>query len=582
MEEFLESITAKADDQSSLGLGSRLKAGVTVSALLSEAALFAFALLLGSYSPFDGASPFGAAAVFAAWYTGLDPYPACLGAAIGHFIGKSPAFGTACVVLGVLIWAANTFLKPKRVYRLPLGFAAAAVLNALFALIFGQNAVIAAASATVSVLGAVVIGQGLRALRSMLLGRSLKDGELVTLSALAGLISLSLGRISILGQSPAVIFSCAAAMLSACRVGPGAVGTAAALGAGHALAAGADMHFIAVMAAVTSAAASVRALGKWAVLAAFALFSCFITAFVGGNGVIGYWECAAACVIFALIPKRFLKDAAADGAPRDPGLARLQYRVAALSEVLSELSRVEGGEEGALLSNVAASLKRSLNKNSGAPKKRFTVEYGTASRSKHPGSPSGDSLKICESEGRLLIALSDGMGSGEAAKKESAAAVAMLSDLIKVGFSLEGAANCVNSSLAKKGVGDMYATLDALIIDLSDGSCEFTKHGAPPSAVIRGEKAGLISSEALPMGVIRGARGSTRSAELLDGDVLVIMSDGAADALSGGLTETVTRLSQGGADPAAAAEAILNAAVDNGSGDDVTVIVARLDSLYPY
>ncbi len=579
MEELIRSIAAMNAGKGR-GISAGRTAGPSMPLLVSGAAMFLFAMLLGSYSPFEGVSPFGAAAVFAAWYMGLDPYSACLGAVLGYFLGGEPACAISCLALGFGIWAADTFIKPGRVYRLLLAFSASVVLNLVTGLVFRKNLLLFAASSTVSVLGAVVIGQGLRSLRGLAAGRALPDQDMLTLFALAGLVSLSFGRLSILGQSPAVIFSCLVSLFLSARLGMGAVGAAAAVGAGHALATGEDMHFIAVMAAVTLAASSFRGLGKWAVLAAFAGASCFITAFVGGNGVIGYIECGAACLLFALIPQRLLMRGGDTGLKTDPRLSRLSYRVAALSEVLSELSRVEGGDEGVLLGNIADSLRRSLNARSGTYKKRFEARCAGVSRGKQPGSPSGDSFLIREFEGKLLVALSDGMGSGERAKKESSAAVAMLSDLLKVGFTLEGAAECVNGSLARRGTGDMYATLDALLVDLEGGSALITKHGAPPSAVIRGGRTSLITAEALPVGIISGARGSKKALELSPGDFVVMMTDGVSDALEPALTGVLRELARGGdISPEELARALLNEALERGASDDATVVAVRMESV---
>ena len=575
MEEFIRSITlerGRSEDSSG-------PFRVTFSMLLSDAALLLFSLLLGSYSPFDGVSPFGAACVLAAWYSGLDPYSACIGAVIGYFISGNYAYGSACLLMGFGILFANSFWKIRRIFRLLLAFSAEALLNAVFALIFGKNVLLFVGSSTVSVLGAVVIGNGLRSLRSVVGGRTASDAEFMTLAALAGLISLSLGKLSVFGQSPAVIFSCVCALFSAYRLGMPAVAASVAVGAGHALAVGGDMHFIAVIAAVTLVAASVRSLGKWAVLLAFALSSVFIALMLEGNGVIGYWECGAACLIFAAVPKKLYMKKAESACPRDPRYSRLQYRVASLSEVLSELARVCGGEEGRLLGGISGSLKRSLSAGIGDGARRISVDCRAAAGGKHGSASSGDSYAVRELDGSLLIALSDGMGSGEAAKKESRAAVALLSDLMKVGFSLEDAAGCVNSLLARRSSGDMYATLDVLLVDLSDGTAHIKKHGAPESMILRGGKPILLGAEALPVGVLSDAAGDVRSIALSPGDRVVMMSDGVSDALGEELVPSVEEIMSRHPDASRAAEALLKAASEGGAEDDMTVIVANIDGV---
>ena len=62
--------------------------------LILDSLLFFMSMLLGSYAPFEGVSPFGTACVMAAWFIGLNPYFACMGAAAGYLLSGSYICGT--------------------------------------------------------------------------------------------------------------------------------------------------------------------------------------------------------------------------------------------------------------------------------------------------------------------------------------------------------------------------------------------------------------------------------------------------------------------------------------------------------
>ena len=548
---------------------------MNVTMLIPDALLFLLSALLGSYTPFAGICPFGAACVLASWYSGLNPYFPCGGAALGAFLSGNWAYGASIILLGALIWAVERKTRVKRIFRLLLGFAAEGVLNVVFALIFGKNALLCFGSATVSVFGALVISSGLQGVRSAVGGRALSDTELLTLSAVAGLLTLSMKTFSIFGQSPAVVFAAVSVLFSSYRLGMASVACAVMIAAGRILATGGDMHFIAVLATTALIASSVRSLGKWAVLLCFLGLSTLITALLGGNGVIGYVECGIACLIFAVVPQRLympegLRAELKSSVRSDPKFTRLTYRMASLAEVLRELARVRGGDDGRLLRNVSDAIRGSLSQSSPAPAV-FTVEHGAAQSA--GGSSSGDSIRVRELDGRLLLAISDGMGSGEEAGRESRSALALLSDLLSVGFTLSSAVSSVNSLLLGRSRGDMYATLDVMLIDLSDGTALIKKHGAPESWVLRDGKAYALTSDALPVGIIDGEETDAGSLKLLDGDVIVMTSDGVSDALGNG-TAGFPEIASLGMEKAAAL--LLDEAAARGGRDDMSVITARI------
>ena len=555
--------------------------GSSLRAMLSNSALAALCVLLGSYTPFEGVSPFGTAGVMAAWFIGLDPYFACAGALVGYLLSGSYIYAGAVVILGGCIFIANLKTKLARVYRLLLAYGVQTAALLLLGVATRQSLAILAGASTVSVLAAVVTASGLRAFLRIPGGRRLNDTELLTLSALSGIVTLAMRNFSILGVSPAIVFAGACALFASYRFGIPAVAFAVTVGAGRVLGVGSDMRFIAVLAAGTLLAASLRSLGKWASLIGFGAAELIITASMRGTGLFGYVEILLILVIFAIVPERLyvadsVRHEAAGEPVTDGRYSRLQYRVASLSDVLSELARVYGGDNGRMLSCIAGTLRRSLNGGS-APRPTFTTEYGTASGTKDGSVSSGDSVTAASVEGKLLIALSDGMGSGNEASGESRSALALLKDLLTVGFGVDEAVDCVNRLLSSRGQGDMYTTLDVLLIDLTDGIARLSKHGAPSSFILRGGKVFTLYSEALPIGIIEDARGTVRSVRLKSGDTVIMMTDGVPDALGHELIAAITDNVLSFGDAEMAAHALLDAAQKNGREDDMTVAVVRIE-----
>lgn len=84
----------------------------------------------------------------------------------------------------------------------------------------------------------------------------------------------------------------------------------------------------------------------------------------------------------------------------------------------------------------------------------YQVLYGVAKLTKEQENVSGDNY-ICRQEeaGRFVMCLSDGMGSGVEASRESEEVVELLEQFLESGFSQETAAKMVNSALVDEGTG---------------------------------------------------------------------------------------------------------------------------------
>ncbi len=134
-----------------------------------------------------------------------------------------------------------------------------------------------------------------------------------------------------------------------------------------------------------------------------------------------------------------------------------------------------------------------------------------------------------DGKGNFIAVLSDGMGTGQRAAIDGAMASALFSRLIVAGFSFPCALRLVNSAMLVKSREESLATLDILKLNLYTGQAVIYKAGATVSLLKRGNKTSEIKKSAMPIGILRQAEFGTVRGNLKNGDVLVMMSDGATD-----------------------------------------------------
>ena len=213
-----------------------------------------------------------------------------------------------------------------------------------------------------------------------------------------------------------------------------------------------------------------------------------------------------------------------------------------------------------------------------------SIQVGVAKASKANATISGDSsIQTRLEDGKYLLAISDGMGSGKEARKSSKMAIAMLEKLLSSGFDKDTSLRLINSTLSSINQEDMYATLDIAIFDLYAQNLEFIKNGACPTYVKNKRNVQVLKSLSLPTGILNDIDLVVYDKDLSDGDILVMCSDGIIESseeytnkelwLKFLLEELETD------EPQKIADIILQEAIDNNYGipkDDMTVIVAKI------
>lgn len=209
----------------------------------------------------------------------------------------------------------------------------------------------------------------------------------------------------------------------------------------------------------------------------------------------------------------------------------------------------------------------------------YTVKWGATQLGSSCSRLCGDSYSYVDGRGgRVNVILSDGMGSGGAAAVDSTMTSELLARLIEAGVSLDASLKLVNSALLVKSGDESLATIDITGVDLYTGKAEFYKAGAAPTFLRKSGKGGYVESSSLPVGILGGVNFEKNAVTLRDGDVIVMVSDGA---VAGGYEWLVSDLEHyGGDDPKELSEQLADEARrrrTDGHEDDITVIVLMLE-----
>lgn len=214
----------------------------------------------------------------------------------------------------------------------------------------------------------------------------------------------------------------------------------------------------------------------------------------------------------------------------------------------------------------------------------FRVTTGVARLPKNEDAVSGDSYTFMSTgDGKYILALSDGMGSGQKAATQSRAAISLLEQFMETGFDKDTTVKLINSIMVLKSDDESFATLDITIIDLYDGEAEFVKIGAVPTFIKKSERLDTIKSATLPAGILSELETELLHRRVESGDLIIMVTDGIYDTLrkdEGGGRELQDLLKGiSGTNPQQIAEEILNeafTACDGKPQDDMTVLVAKI------
>lgn len=241
-----------------------------------------------------------------------------------------------------------------------------------------------------------------------------------------------------------------------------------------------------------------------------------------------------------------------------------------LAEIVEDLSRDEG--------RFPRTVRRET---AGPPRLSYATEVAKLAR---PGwMISGDSHLVRELPGgMLLLALSDGMGSGLPAASESRAAVDLVEKLMQAGFDRRTVVRMTNAIMGLRAPDDSFVTLDLALVDLAGGEAEFVKVGAAPSFLVRRRGVRVIRGSSLPLGILAAADMETVRLTVEPGDVVIMVTDGVLEGAAGPAAREdwirkviLSRMGNKGKGIARALLEEVSVNLPGGRADDMTVLAVR-------
>lgn len=210
---------------------------------------------------------------------------------------------------------------------------------------------------------------------------------------------------------------------------------------------------------------------------------------------------------------------------------------------------------------------------------QFKIDHAVSYVGKDGNKISGDSY-IYENftNGQTFIAISDGMGNGELAHKESSEALKILRCLLGFNIPIKTAIQTLQQLKQHSNANERFFSLDICMIDRERQRATFYKKGATPTFLVRNQQIELINLAQLPVGVMSDQEVDHVTLNLEEDDVLLMCSDGIVEQyLNVDELEQVI-LNQMGKAPKTIAKNILQTTVSKHKGkikDDMMVLVVE-------
>ncbi len=212
-------------------------------------------------------------------------------------------------------------------------------------------------------------------------------------------------------------------------------------------------------------------------------------------------------------------------------------------------------------------------------KANYDAAFGIASRPKDGREASGDTHSILKiDERRFLVALSDGMGSGEEARSVSDRTLSLFESFYKAKMPSETVLTAVNQLITYSSE-ETFSCLDLAAVDLDTGCTDVVKIGSPVGFLLSEDELKLLEGESLPIGMLEAVHPATMRVTMKENDFLIFMSDGVTSAFgsSSDLCAYLSGLHP--LNPQSLAEEILKNAVGRygqRADDDMTVLTVKL------
>lgn len=209
----------------------------------------------------------------------------------------------------------------------------------------------------------------------------------------------------------------------------------------------------------------------------------------------------------------------------------------------------------------------------------FDAAFGVASMKKAGETASGDTHSVIKiDESKFLVALSDGMGSGEYARRISESTISLLESFYRAKMPSELVLSTINKLLTFNKE-ESFACVDIAVVDLNSGTAGIVKIGSPVGFILSGNTVKVLENASLPLGILDSLHPDVGEYDLNENDVLLFISDGIADAF-GSTTDLYDVLrTMPVHNPQQLADSLLERALKAYGGkakDDMTAVAVRL------
>ena len=214
---------------------------------------------------------------------------------------------------------------------------------------------------------------------------------------------------------------------------------------------------------------------------------------------------------------------------------------------------------------------------------RLRIDFGVCQHAFNNGKYCGDSCcNFPNGSGKYNVIISDGMGTGAEASKQSALTISLMKIFSELGMDFNSSLKILNSALMINSKNEeVLSTLDVVSIDLFSGNTKFMKAGSPITFLIKNNVVLKMDFESLPIGILNDASFSVKSTNLNIGDWIIMMSDGATDIGEEWIFDILN--SKNYRTPQELSRILLNKAVKirkNFHDDDITIAVMKISKNY--
>lgn len=208
----------------------------------------------------------------------------------------------------------------------------------------------------------------------------------------------------------------------------------------------------------------------------------------------------------------------------------------------------------------------------------FRAIVGIGQRQKQNEHVSGDTARsFVTDSGQACLLLADGMGTGEAAAKDSRMILSLMERFLKAGIPPDDALRTVSPAFKLKCDSTRGVTLDLLMLDLFTGRGSCLKCGAASSYILSGNKITSIAGGNLPVGLSDDiAADQSIPIKLQRGDLFIMVSDGICDSIDDKWLKNLIYEHQKDTPKELAAHLVV-AAAKRGTSDDLSALVFRLE-----